>query len=127
MQELDTATLRKYDSDYLWHPFTQMSEWEEDPPIVIERGEGSWLVDTDGTRYLDGVASMWTNVHGHCRRELNEALKAQVDRLEHSTLLGLASEPSIRLAERLAAIAPPGLEKIFYSDNGSTAVEPLSE
>jgi adenosylmethionine-8-amino-7-oxononanoate aminotransferase len=100
-----------------------MSEWESDDPIVIERGEGSWLIDTDGNRYLDGVASMWTNVHGHCRRELNEALKAQVDRLEHSTLLGQASEQSILLAERLAAIAPEGLEKVFYSDNGSTAVE----
>jgi adenosylmethionine-8-amino-7-oxononanoate aminotransferase len=118
-----TRHLQELDRRYIWHPFTQMSEWEADPPIVIERGEGSWLIDTDGNRYLDGVASMWTNVHGHCRTELNEALKAQVDRLEHSTLLGLASEQSILLAERLVAITPEGLEKVFYSDNGSTAVE----
>ena len=118
-----TKLLQDLDRRYIWHPFTQMSEWESDLPIVIQRGEGSWLIDTDGNRYLDGVASMWTNVHGHCRKELNEALKAQVDRLEHSTLLGLASEQSILLAERLAAITPEGLDKVFYSDNGSTAVE----
>jgi adenosylmethionine-8-amino-7-oxononanoate aminotransferase len=118
-----TRLLQELDRRYIWHPFTQMSEWEADPPIVIERGEGSWLIDTDGNRYLDGVASMWTNVHGHCRTELNVALKAQVDRLEHSTLLGLASEQSILLAERLVAITPEGLDKVFYSDNGSTAVE----
>jgi adenosylmethionine-8-amino-7-oxononanoate aminotransferase len=100
-----------------------MQEWERDQPIIISRGEGSWLIDTDGNRYLDGVASMWTNVHGHCRRELNEALKAQVDRLEHSTLLGLAGEQSILLARRLAENTPPGLERVFYSDNGSTAME----
>jgi adenosylmethionine-8-amino-7-oxononanoate aminotransferase len=100
-----------------------MQDWDSDDQIVIEKGEGCWLIDTDGNRYLDGVASMWTNVHGHCRPELNEALKCQVDRLEHSTLLGLASEQSILLASRLAEITPPGLERFFYSDNGSTAME----
>ena len=118
-----TRHLQELDQRHIWHPFTQMSEWEAESPIVIERGEGSWLVDTDGNRYLDGVASMWTNVHGHCRKELNEALTSQVDRLEHSTLLGLASEQSILLAERLVALTPEGLDRIFYSDNGSTAVE----
>ena len=118
-----TKQLQQLDRRYIWHPFTQMSEWEAEETIVIERGEGSWLIDTDGNRYLDGVASMWTNVHGHCRRELNEALKAQVERLEHSTLLGLAGEQSILLAEQLVAITPEGLDKVFYSDNGSTAVE----
>ena len=118
-----TEQLREWDRRHVWHPFTQMQEWEQEEPIVIARGEGSWLIDTDGNRYLDGVASMWTNVHGHCRFELNEALKAQVDRLEHSTLLGLASEQSILLARRLAAITPAGLDRFFYSDNGSTAME----
>jgi adenosylmethionine---8-amino-7-oxononanoate aminotransferase len=118
-----TEQLREWDRQHVWHPFTQMQEWEQEEPIVIIRGEGSWLIDTDGNRYLDGVASMWTNVHGHCRRELNEALKAQVDRLEHSTLLGLASEQSIILARRLAEITPAGLDRFFYSDNGSTAME----
>lgn len=119
----DTETLRQYDRTYVWHPFTQMKEWEEDEPVVIERGEGSWLIDSDGKRYLDGVGSIWTNVHGHCRPEIGEAVKAQVDRLEHSTLLGLANDRSAILAKRLVEIAPPGLRKVFYSDNGSTAVE----
>jgi adenosylmethionine-8-amino-7-oxononanoate aminotransferase len=118
-----TEQLREWDKRHVWHPFTQMQDWEREKPIVIVKGEGSWLIDSDGNRYLDGVASMWTNVHGHCRQELNEALKAQVDRLEHSTLLGLASEQSILLAHRLAQITPPGLERFFYSDNGSTAME----
>jgi adenosylmethionine-8-amino-7-oxononanoate aminotransferase len=118
-----TEQLREWDKRHVWHPFTQMQDWERDQPIVITRGEGSWLIDSEGNRYLDGVASMWTNVHGHCRRELNEALKEQVDRLEHSTLLGLASEQSILLAHRLAEITPVGLDRFFYSDNGSTAME----
>ncbi|MHB8059157.1 MAG: adenosylmethionine--8-amino-7-oxononanoate transaminase [Desulfuromonadaceae bacterium] len=120
---ITTEQLRLWDKRHVWHPFTQMQEWERDEQIIIVKGEGCWLIDTDGKRYLDGVASMWTNVHGHCRRELNEALKSQVDRLEHSTLLGLASEQSIILAARLAEITPPGLDRFFYSDNGSTAME----
>jgi adenosylmethionine-8-amino-7-oxononanoate aminotransferase len=119
----DTETLRRFDREYVWHPFTQMKEWETEDQIVIERGEGSYLIDSDGNRYLDGVASIWTNVHGHCRPEINEAVKSQVDRLEHSTLLGLANDRSALLAKRLVEIAPPGLRKVFYSDNGSTAVE----
>ena len=120
---ITTEQLRLWDKRHVWHPFTQMQEWERDEQIIIVKGEGCWLIDTDGNRYLDGVASMWTNVHGHCRRELNDALKEQVDRLEHSTLLGLASEQSIILAARLAEITPPGLDRFFYSDNGSTAME----
>jgi adenosylmethionine---8-amino-7-oxononanoate aminotransferase len=120
---ITTEQLRLWDKRHVWHPFTQMQEWERDEQIIIAKGEGCWLIDTDGNRYLDGVASMWTNVHGHCRRELNDALKDQVDRLEHSTLLGLASEQSIILAARLAEITPPGLDRFFYSDNGSTAME----
>ncbi|HJV35631.1 adenosylmethionine--8-amino-7-oxononanoate transaminase [Geomonas sp.] len=123
MEELDTKTLRKYDSDYLWHPFTQMSEWEGAENLVITRGEGSYIIDSEGNRYLDGVAAIWTNVHGHCRREINEAIKEQVDRLEHSTLLGLTNDRAALLAKRLVDIAPPALCKVFYSDNGSTAVE----
>jgi adenosylmethionine-8-amino-7-oxononanoate aminotransferase len=120
---ISTEQLRQWDKRHVWHPFTQMQEWQRDEQIVIVRGEGCWLIDSEGKRYLDGVASMWTNVHGHCRRELNEALKEQVDRLEHSTLLGLASEQSIILAARLAEITPHGLDRFFYSDNGSTAME----
>ena len=123
ISSITTEQLRLWDKRHVWHPFTQMQEWERDEQIIIVKGEGCWLIDTDGKRYLDGVASMWTNVHGHCRRELNEALKEQVDRLEHSTLLGLASEQSIILAAKLAEITPPGLDRFFYSDNGSTAME----
>jgi len=120
---MDTKTLREYDRRFVWHPFTQMLDWEMDDPLVIVGGEGSWLIDSDGNRWLDGVASMWTNVHGHCRSEINEAVKLQVDRLEHSTQLGLANDQAAILAKRLVEIAPPGLCKVFYSDNGSTAVE----
>jgi len=118
-----TETLRAFDKRYVWHPFTQMRDWETEEQIVITRGEGSWVIDSDGNRYLDGVAAIWTNVHGHCRREINEAVKQQVDRLEHSTLLGLAGEQPSILAKRLIDIAPEGLSRVFYSDNGSTAVE----
>lgn len=123
MSEFSTETLRAYDQRHVWHPFTQMRDWESEAQIVITRGEGSWLIDSDGNRYLDGVAAIWTNVHGHCRREINEAIKQQVDRLEHSTLLGLAGEQPAILAKRLIDIAPAGLSRVFYSDNGSTAVE----
>lgn len=123
MTKLDTKALQEYDRQYVWHPFTQMKEWVESDPIVICRGEGSFLIDTDGNRYLDGVGSIWTNVHGHCKKEINEAVKAQVDRLEHSTLLGMVNDQAALLAKRLVDISPPGLCKVFYSDNGSTAVE----
>lgn len=123
MSEFSTETLREFDRRYVWHPFTQMSEWEAEPQLVIAKGDGSWIVDTEGKRYLDGVGAIWTNVHGHCRPEINQAIKRQVDRLEHSTLLGLAGEQPSILAKRLIDIAPDGLAKVFYSDNGSTAVE----
>ena len=113
-------SLMELDRKALWHPFTQMSEWE---PLVIERGDGTFLVDTDGRRYLDGVSSLWANVHGHRHPRLDAALKAQVDRLAHSTFLGLTHEPGIELAAALVDVAPSGLTRVFYSDSGSTAVE----
>lgn len=123
MTEIGTELLQEYDRRYVWHPFTQMKEWEAEPPLVITKGKGSWLIDSEGNRYLDGVGAIWTNVHGHCHPYINAAVKAQVDRLEHSTLLGLASEKPALLAKRLVEIAPEGMTKVFYSDNGSTAVE----
>ena len=123
MNQLDTATLRDYDKQYVWHPFTQMRDWEREESPVIVRGEGSWLIDSDGNHYLDGVGSVWTNVHGHCHPYINGAIKSQVDRLEHSTQLGLANDQAALLAKRLVEITPAGLCKVFYSDNGSTAVE----
>jgi adenosylmethionine---8-amino-7-oxononanoate aminotransferase len=115
--------LAELDKRHVWHPFTQMQQWIEDDPLVIDRGEGNYLYDVGGKRYLDGVSSLWTNVHGHGRPELLAPVRDQLERLAHSTLLGLANPPSILLAERLARLAPPGLTKVFYSDNGSTAVE----
>jgi adenosylmethionine-8-amino-7-oxononanoate aminotransferase len=100
-----------------------MHDWQLDEPLVIERADGVWLYDTAGRRYLDGVSSLWVNIHGHHRREIDDAVKSQLDRVAHSTLLGLGNVPAIELAERLAAIAPPGLTRVFYSDSGSTAVE----
>ncbi len=100
-----------------------MSEWQTGGPLVIERAEGAYLIDTEGQRYLDGVSSLWVNVHGHRKREIDEAILRQLNKVSHSTLLGLASVPSIELAEKLAQITPEGLNKVFYSDSGSTAVE----
>jgi adenosylmethionine---8-amino-7-oxononanoate aminotransferase len=111
------------DRAHLWHPFTQMALWPSDDPLIIERAEGNELIDDLGRRYLDGVSSLWCNVHGHRKREMDEAVRAQLDRVAHSTLLGLASVPSIELAEALVRLAPEGLSRVFYSDSGSTAVE----
>src|SRR3989304_9530306 len=114
-----TKNLIKLDRRYVWHPFTQMREWAQTDPLIIERGSGNYLIDTEGRRYLDGVSSLWVNVHGHGRPEIDRAIKAQIDRLPHSTLLGLGNTPSIELAPRLVRISPTGLKKVFYSDNGS--------
>src|SRR5262245_21805318 len=97
-----------------------MAEWD---PLVIERGEGCYLVDTQGRRYLDGVSSLWCNVHGHNHPRLDRALREQLARIAHSTFLGLTHEPGIRLGVALVEIAPRGLTRVFYSDSGSTAVE----
>lgn len=115
--------LAAWDHAYLWHPFTQMQEWLAQPPLIIERGEGPYLVDVHGRRYLDGVSSLWCNVHGHRHPRLDAALKEQVDQIAHSTLLGLGSVPSIVLAKRLIDITPQRLTRVFYSDAGATAVE----
>lgn len=117
------SDLAAWDHAHLWHPFTQMRDWLAEEPLIIAAGEGNYLIDVEGRRYLDGVSSLWCNVHGHRRPELDEALKAQADRIAHSTLLGLASEPSIELARRLVDVIPPSLTRVFYSDAGATAVE----
>jgi adenosylmethionine-8-amino-7-oxononanoate aminotransferase len=114
------STLEDLDRRVMWHPFTQMAEWA---PLVIERGDGNYLVDTQGRRYLDGVSSLWCNVHGHNHPRLNRALREQLDRIAHSTFLGLTHEPGIRLGAALVEAAPAGLSRVFYSDSGSTAVE----
>lgn len=120
---VDKETLVDWDKRYLWHPFTQMQDWLTEDPIIIERGEGCYLIDIAGNRYIDGIASMWTNVHGHNHPELTTALKTQADKIAHTTLLGYSNIPAIQLAQKLVEITPAGLNKVFYSDNGSTAVE----
>ena len=120
---IDKETLVEWDKRYLWHPFTQMQDWLAEEPVIIERGEGCYLIDIAGNRYIDGIASMWTNVHGHNHPGLNTALKAQIDKIAHATLLGYSNVPAIQLARKLVELTPAGLNKVFYSDNGSTAVE----
>ena len=119
-----TDDLRRLDRKHVWHPFTHMKLWHDDPaPLVITAAEGMYLVDSDGNRYLDGVSSLWCNVHGHRVREIDEAIRRQLDKVAHTTMLGLASEPAILLADRLMTLVPPGLTKVFYSDAGATATE----
>ena len=115
--------LEAQDKRYIWHPFTQMKDWLDDAPLIIEKGKGSYLIDIYGKKYLDGVSSLWVTVHGHRKKEIDTAVKKQIDKIAHSTLLGLSNVPAILLAEKLIKIAPKGLSKVFYSDSGSTAVE----
>jgi adenosylmethionine-8-amino-7-oxononanoate aminotransferase len=115
--------LKQLDHTYLWHPFTQMQEWMSEDPIIISRAEGHYLVDDHGRKYLDGVSSLWCNVHGHRKKELDDAIKDQLDRIAHSTFLGLSHVPGIQLAQKIVEIVPRGLKRVFYSDSGATAVE----
>ncbi|RJQ51039.1 MAG: adenosylmethionine--8-amino-7-oxononanoate transaminase [Nitrospiraceae bacterium] len=121
--------IERLDRQYLWHPFTQMKDWTEESPVIITGGRGSFLKDITGKWYIDGVSSLWVTVHGHCRKEIDDAIKEQVDKISHSTLLGLTHPPAAILAEKLVKIVgangrlPLRLSKVFYSDNGSTAVE----
>ncbi|HXX80826.1 MAG TPA: adenosylmethionine--8-amino-7-oxononanoate transaminase [Thermodesulfovibrionales bacterium] len=140
--------LEEADKNYVWHPFTQMKEWLTEKPVIITEGRDCFLKDMYGNWYLDGVSSLWVNVHGHRKQEIDDAIRAQMNRISHSTMLGLSNVPAIRLAERLVKIMPSGdspdsttsppeadsvrksgtvpqspLNKVFYSDNGSTAVE----
>jgi adenosylmethionine-8-amino-7-oxononanoate aminotransferase len=119
----DRLQWKAWDHAYLWHPFTQMREWLAEEPLVIERADGNYLIDSDGKRYFDGVSSLWCNVHGHGRREIVEAIREQLDAVAHTTLLGLTNVPATVLAKRLIEVAPPGLARVFYSDSGATAVE----
>ena len=119
----DYDGLKQLDRDYLWHPFTQMQEWMAEEPCIISHGDGHYLYDVHGKKYLDGVSSLWCNVHGHRKNEIDQAIRAQLERIAHSTFLGLSHPPGIQLAEKLIEIAPDGLRRVFYSDSGATAVE----
>ena len=117
------SKIKSYDLDYLWHPFTQMKEYGEDEPLVIEGSDGVYLIDSEGKRYIDGVSSLWVNIHGHKVKKIDAAIKKQIDKISHSTLLGVTNPPASILAKKLIDIAPKGLKKVFYSGDGASAVE----
>lgn len=121
--EENEKNLVQWDHTHLWHPFTQMQDFVQEDLLIISRGQGVYLYDQTGKRYLDGVSSLWTNIHGHRQPALDNALRDQLDKVAHCTMLGLANIPAINLAKRLIDLAPTGLTRVFYSDNGSTAVE----
>jgi adenosylmethionine-8-amino-7-oxononanoate aminotransferase len=118
-----TQYLTGLDKKYIWHPFTQMKEWLPKNTIVIESGKGSYLRDTNGKRYLDGVSSLWCNVHGHRVPQIDKALRDQINKIAHSTFLGLSNVPAIQLSQRLIQITPANLKKAFFSDSGAESVE----
>jgi adenosylmethionine-8-amino-7-oxononanoate aminotransferase len=111
------------DREHLWHPFTQQQGWVEEEPLTIERAEGSDLIDDEGRRYIDGVSSLWCNVHGHRHPRIDAAVREQLDRVAHSTMLGLSHPGAAELAAKLVELAPDGLSRVFYSESGSTATE----
>lgn len=120
MDAPDPAQLAAWDRRHVWHAFTQMAQYE---PLILDRGEGCTLIDVEGNRYLDGVSSLWCNLHGHRHPRLDAAIREQLDRVAHVTNLGASNPRTIELARRLAGLAPPGLEHVFFSDDGATAVE----
>src|SRR3954447_14513937 len=123
MFSYSTEQLRALDKQYVWHPFTHMHQWLAGATLVLTAAEGRHLIDSDGNRYLDGVSSLWCNVHGHRVPEIDQAIRDQLDKVAHTTMLGLSNEPAIRLADRLMQIVPQSLKKVFYSDAGATATE----
>ncbi len=120
---MNNAELAARDLRHLWHPCTQMKDHEWLPMIPIRSGRGVWLEDFDGKRYIDAISSWWVNLHGHANPRINAAIADQLERLEHVLLAGLSHQPAIELADRLVEVAPPGLERVFYVDNGSSAIE----
>lgn len=123
MENRRKTKLTEVDRKHVWHPFTQMRDYPAEDPVVVERAEGPYLFDIEGRRYLDGYASIWCNVHGHRVDEIDDAIRDQLDRVAHATLLGGSNIPAIELAAKLVHITPPGLDHVFYSDSGATAVE----
>src|SRR4030066_242258 len=145
LEKREIKRLEEWDKKYIWHPFTQMKEWVSESNLIIEKGKGSYLYDIHGNRYLDGVSSLWVTVHGHRKREIDNAIKEQLGKVAHSTPLGLSNVPAWELAKRLVGLMqwpvvsgqrsvvnkktssfipnPSSLTKVFYSDSGSTSVE----
>ena len=119
----DREQLERWDRDHVWHPFTPMQAYSAERPLIISHARGCFLVDLDGREYLDGVSSLWCNLHGHHVPEIDAAVREQLDAVAHCTLLGQSNVPAVKLARRLVELTPPGLTRVFYSDNGATAVE----
>ncbi len=120
----ENRLIEELDKKYIWHPFTQMKDWASEKPIIISEGKDCSIKDINGKWYLDGVSSLWVNIHGHRKKEIDNAIKEQIDKIAHSTLLGLSNVPAVKLAEKIIqTINKPVLSKVFYSDNGSTSVE----
>jgi adenosylmethionine-8-amino-7-oxononanoate aminotransferase len=117
------TSLADRDRHYIWHPFTQMKEWMAEEPVIIESGEGAIVRDIDGNEYIDANSSIWTNLHGHRHPKITQAIRNQLDRIAHSSFLGQSNVPAIELAGKLIEVAPRGLTRVFYSDDGSTAME----
>lgn len=120
---MDKALLQQKDISYVWHPCSQMKDYETFSPIIIEHGTGPYLYDIEGNSYLDAVSSWWVNLFGHSNKRLNNAINHQVDKLEHVIFANFTHKPAIELSERIIQLAPEGLGKVFFSDNGSSAVE----
>ena len=124
MKKIRTSDWVRMDRETVWHPFTQMRDWQtSDLVTVIERASGNYLIDTDGKKYLDGVSSLWTNVHGHRVKKIDRAIRKQLERIAHTTFLGLTHPPAIELSHKLIRLAPKGLSRVFYSDSGAASVE----
>ncbi len=120
---IDPLLLERWDKEYFWHPFTQMKVYREEENLIFERGEGVYLYDIKGRRFIDAISSLWCNVHGHNHPKLNKALIDQLQKVAHTTTLGSSNVPATLLAKRLVEIAPKGLTKVFYSEDGAEAVE----
>ncbi|MFC1500918.1 adenosylmethionine--8-amino-7-oxononanoate transaminase [Elusimicrobiota bacterium] len=126
MANREKINLISEDKHHIWHPFTQMADWIKDipsAPMIIKAGKGVYLYDSRGKKYIDGISSLWVNLHGHRKKEIDNAIKKQIGKVSHSTFLGLTHEPAIELAEELVQLSPKELSRVFYSDNGSTSVE----
>ena len=120
---IKSKILEKWDKKHIWHPFTQHFIWEKEPTLIVESGKGVFFRDVKGRRFLDGVSSLWVNIHGHREPKLDQAIIRQIKKISHSTFLGLSHPPAILLARQLSQLAPKGLPRVFYSDNGATSVE----
>ena len=117
------SELQKKDLKYVFHPCAQMKDFEENPPLVIKKGDGLYLIDENGNRYMDCISSWWVNLFGHCNERINKVISEQVNTLEHIILANFAHEPAAELCEELTKVLPKGINKFLFSDNGSSCIE----